>query len=152
MRRWHGLLLGGRALGNHRKLKMSEKRKGLFLKGSLFLLAALSYAPVALPPPPCHRGFIAVLMETCSTASCSFAITKSFTWPRANPTRLWNDKGACTKDFLVPFPALGSSRLGQKCLSSSQSAGCNLSFPSCLKTVNPGTSKINAGVGSFLKF
>lgn len=55
---------------------MSEKRKGLFLKGSLFLLAAVSYAPVALPPPPCHRGFIAVLMETSSTASCSFAITK----------------------------------------------------------------------------
>lgn len=87
-----GCCWGGRALGNHRKLKMSEKRKGLFLKGSLFLLAALSYAPVALPPPPCHRGFIAVLMETCSTASCSFAITKSFTWPRANPTRLWNDR------------------------------------------------------------
>lgn len=146
----------GRALDNHRKLKMSEKKKGIFLKDSLSFLAAVSH--VTLPPPPCHRGFITVLMETCSTAGCSTAITKGFTWPSANPTRLWNNDRELVQrtswfPFLVPFPALGPSQLGQKCaLSNSQSAGWNLSFPSCLKTVNPGTSKINAGVGSFLKF
>lgn len=154
-----GYFWGGRVLGNHRKLKMSEKKKGIFLKDSLSFLSAVSH--VALPPPPCHMSFITVLMETCSTAGCSTAITKGFTWPSANPTRLWSNARELVQGlpgslswfpFLVPFPALGSSQLGQKCpLSSSQSTGWNLSFPSCLKTVNPGTSKINAGVGSFLK-
>lgn len=107
MRQWHGLVLGGKALGNHRKLKMSEKKKGIFLRDSLSFLAAVSH--VALPPPPCHRGFITVLMETCSTASCSTAITKDFTWPSANLCRLWNnDRELVQKTswfpFLVPIP------------------------------------------------
>lgn len=70
---------------------MSEKKKGIFLNGSLSFLAAVSHTPVVLLPPPCHRGFIAVLVETCSTASCSIAITKGFNWPSANPVRLWNN-------------------------------------------------------------
>lgn len=86
-----GCFQGGGALGNHGKLKMSEKKKGIFLNGSLSFLETVSHAPVALPPPRCHRGFIAVLMEACSTASCSIDITKGFTWPSANPTRLWNE-------------------------------------------------------------
>lgn len=123
----------GRALGNHRKLKMSKKRKGLLHKGNLSFLAAESCAPVALPPPSCHRSFIIMLMETCITDSCSIAITKGFTWPSANPNKLWKNYMELVQKqtFWFPFPALGSSQPGRKCaLSSSQPAGCNLCFPS----------------------
>lgn len=100
-----GCFQGGGALGNHGKLKMSEKKKGIFLSGNLSFLATVSHVRVALPPPPCHRGFIAVLMEACSTstASCSIAITKGGAWPSANPTMLWNNDRELvhkTSDFL----------------------------------------------------
>lgn len=149
------VVVRGRALGNHKKLKISKKRKGVLHKGNLSFLAAESHAPVALPPPSCRRSFIIMVMETCITDSCSIAISKGFAWPSANPTKLWkNDTELVQKQtFWFPFLALGSSQPGRKCaLSSSQPAGCNLCFPSCLKTVSPGTSKINAGAGSFLNF
>lgn len=149
------VVVRGRALGNHRKLKMSKTRKGVLYRGNPSLLAAASRAPLALPPTYCHRSFIIMLMETCITDSCSIAITKGFTQPSANPTKLWkNDTELVQKQtFRFPFLALGSSQPGRKyALSSSQPAGCNLCFPSCLKTVSPGTSEINAGVGSFFNF
>lgn len=132
------VVVRGRALGNCRKLKMSKKKKGVVHKGSLSFLAAESRAPVALPPPSCHRSVIIVLMETSITDSCSSAITKGFTWPSANPPKLWkNDTELVRKQtFWFPFLAPGSSQPGRKgSLSSSQPAGCNLCFPSCLKTV-----------------
>jgi len=147
------VVVKGRALGNHRKLQMSKKRKGVLHKGSLSFLAAESLAPVALPPPSCHRNFIIVLMGTCIINSCSIAIAKGFTWPSAGPTKLWKSDTELIQTFWFPFPALASSQPGRECaLSSPQPAGCNLSFPCCLKTVSPGTSNIIAGVWIFLNF
>lgn len=144
------VVVRGRALGNHGKLKMSKKRKGVLHKDNLSSLAA---APLALPPPSCHMSFIIMLMETCITDSCSMAITKGFTWPSANPTRLWKNATELVQQqiFGFPFLALGFSQPGKICaLSSSSPAGCSLSF--LPKNCELGTSKINSGTGSFLNF